>query len=284
MNNVFEKILLSKVSRFVDEFTHDSKDIFVDAKGKIYHNGEFGMYREKIVKELLTNILPKRLSIGSGFIITKEGKISTQCDIVIYDSNNCPLIENEEKQIFFPIECVVAIGEIKSDIKSKSTLRNILLKIQNNKLLRNDIDSSAISIYRNQGVISCINPTICPEDSIVSFLICNKISSINKKKILSNIYDKDSSYSKHNLILSIQDGTFLYIYNNEIHYAPIFDGNPCKDIFVPKDNDNNSHIIVFLNYLYLAITNNSIFKMDISNYLIDKTIKYYDCIKNNKND
>lgn len=30
MNNIFEKLLTSKVSRFADDFTYDSKELFVD--------------------------------------------------------------------------------------------------------------------------------------------------------------------------------------------------------------------------------------------------------------
>lgn len=45
--------------------------------------------------------------------MNSENKISTQCDIIIYDINH-----KTENQKFFPIETVIAVGEIKSDLHS----------------------------------------------------------------------------------------------------------------------------------------------------------------------
>ena len=119
MNNIFEKLLTSKVSRFADDFTYDSKELFVDQgekevidetkKENIYHPGEFGTYREEIVKSFLKSILPQKFDIGSGFIITKKGNVSTQRDIIIYDSQNCPVIESPAKQTFFQLNVLLRL-------------------------------------------------------------------------------------------------------------------------------------------------------------------------------
>ena len=91
MNNILEKLITSKVSRFANDFTYNSKELFINKEGKeveekemVYHPGEFGTYREEIVKSLLKSILPQKFGISSGFVITKNGNISTQCDIIIY--------------------------------------------------------------------------------------------------------------------------------------------------------------------------------------------------------
>ena len=268
---IYNKILDSKIERFIKEFSYNSKDIFLDKNGDIIQPAEFGRYREMIVKELLQTIIPQRLSVGTGFIISKSGAISTQCDIIIYDKNNCPLIENENKQTFFPIECVVAIGEIKSDI-TKSKLKKALIKLQKNKKIRDEINKSTDFIFRKKQNISIIDTSFCPEDSLVTFLICNKITDYNKnlEEYVNNVYINFEQHTKHNMILSVQDGTFIYNYNNDDYYAPIFDGIEATSKFYQAHNDN-SHIIIFLSLLYKAISDNTIFIPELSEYIKNDT-------------
>ena len=101
---ILQMILQSKVEQFVFDYSNNSKALFFDDNGELIHPGEFGMYREKICIDLLRNVVPMRLDFGTGFIIDSKGNVSHQCDIVIYDANNTPLIENNEKQRFYPIE------------------------------------------------------------------------------------------------------------------------------------------------------------------------------------
>ena len=288
MNNILEKLITSKVSRFANDFTHNSKELFINKEGKeeeekekIYHPGEFGTYREEIVKSLLKSILPQKFGISSGFVITKNGKISTQCDIIIYDNQNCPRFESDERQTFFPMECVVAVGEVKSDIQSIEDLNDILNKLQNIKKLREDVSPDAELIYRKKDAISSVDMKHCPEDSIVTFLICNRIKPKNKENVLADVYDSNiKQHNKHNFILSLNDGLYLYHYLNHICYYPIFDGNVCDNIFISKNSDDDySHIITFLIYLYIALSNNSIFRLNISDYLLNQEISYHLCTK-----
>ena len=288
MNNILEKLITSKVSRFANDFTYNSKELFINKEGKeveekemVYHPGEFGTYREEIVKSLLKSILPQKFGISSGFVITKNGNISTQCDIIIYDTQNCPRFESEESQIFFPIECVVAVGEVKSDIRGVEELKQILEKLQDIKKLRDEVNPNSEFIYRNKNVISVVDMEQCPEDSIVTFLICNRIKPQNKENVIIDVYNSNiEQHNKHNFILSLNDGLYLYHYLNHICYSPIFDGNVCDNIFISKNSDDDySHIITFLNYLYIALSNNSIFRLNISDYLLNQEISYHLCTK-----
>lgn len=113
------------------------------------------------------------MEIGSGFIITSTGKVSTQCDLIIYDKNNSPLIENNNKQRFFPIECVVGIGEVKSDLNKKQ-FKDALLKLKNNKQLRNEIPEQSCYIFKHLKDNNNFNAKNNVFDEIITFLICNK--------------------------------------------------------------------------------------------------------------
>ena len=80
----------------------------------LIHPGEFGRYRENICKEFFKNIVPSKYHFADGFIINAHGDISTQCDIILFDPQNTPLIMNDENQRFFSVETVVMVSEVKS--------------------------------------------------------------------------------------------------------------------------------------------------------------------------
>ena len=72
----------------------DSKDLI--------HPKEFGSYRERACKDFLR--------------LVTANEVSTECDIIIYDRQNTPLIEDSQKNTFFPVETVCGIVEVKSDL------------------------------------------------------------------------------------------------------------------------------------------------------------------------
>lgn len=76
-------------------------------------------------------LLKKSYDIGDWFIITSKDTVSTQCDIVIYDNNTIPLIQDNSVK-FFPVETVVGIGEIKSSL-NKTQFKETLQKWQKTK-------------------------------------------------------------------------------------------------------------------------------------------------------
>lgn len=259
---------------------------------RYYIHGEFGVYREKLVAELLKNIIPQRLEIGTGFVITSTGKISTQCDIIIYDKNNSPLIKNDNCQTFFPIECVVAIGEIKSNLK-KTNLKEALQKLAKNKLLRNEIPSNNPYIFKD---FQCekYNAKDNILDEVITFLICNKFDFIydNIVNEMDEIYDNCENYLRHNMVLSIEDGVLMYKgfpKENQFACYPIIQGKKLlnsllkpynkEDIEVKDLNikcNKYEHIIAFLNYMYMGTSTTSILYPEMTNYLtrtrLNKTI------------
>lgn len=52
------------------------------------------MYKERCIKELLSFVSSKSVGISDGFLITSKNSVSTQCDIVMYDKDTIPLIDN----------------------------------------------------------------------------------------------------------------------------------------------------------------------------------------------
>lgn len=266
---IFEKILMSKINSFVQTYSNDSKNIFVDKDGRLIHPGEFGTYREKIVSSMLRCIVPHRLDIGTGFIITADGKVSTQCDIIIYDKNHSPLIENTEYQRFYPIESVVAVGEIKSDL-SKEKLKDALFKLKNFKMLRKNVSTDEHFIYRELNG-SKYSPEYNPYDQITTFLICNKFN-FNYENIvneMNDIYSQCDNYLRHNMILSINDGCLMYKdKNQQFMVYPIIGTEKLRNsLLKPTEFNIYDHIVMFLNYLYMSVSSTTILYPDMSCYI-----------------
>lgn len=278
MNEVFDKLVKSKIEKFVFDYKRLSREVFVNENGDLKHPAEFGIYREKIIKHLIQPFLPSRLAIGTGFIITSKNETSTQCDLIIYDKDNTPVIENEEQR-FFPIECVVGVIEVKSRL-DKSKLKEALIKLSKVKKLRDNV-ASGIYTYKEKNVDVPFNTKINVKDQISTFLICESIE-MNYEKDISTFFnevyaDIDKSLF-HNMVLSIDDGCFLYqSTDHKPMYQSYFDYKKesfCNLFIYPHSlGYNYEHILLFVNYFYLLISSVSVLYIELTEYLGKTRIK-----------
>lgn len=208
-SKVFQALALEKIERLYKSF-ETSKAVFWDeGRNELIHPGEYGEYREKAVKELLELFIPQNLRVSEGFIISSDGDISTQCDIVIYDPNSCPKLTDSAHQKFFPVESVVAVGEVKSNIKSTTELTNILGKLSMVKRMKINIKSP-----RPYRTAKDWKPNMqgYPYDQIFSFLLCKKIPSM---PINAYLYPADiETIYRHNILIDIERGYSAYIFND----------------------------------------------------------------------
>ncbi|WP_019849872.1 DUF6602 domain-containing protein [Desulfitobacterium sp. PCE1] len=76
--------------------------------------GEEGRYKEAVLKNYLRRVLPKNLSIGTGFVRNGD-EITTQIDIIIFD-NTYPLLFSEGDFVITTSSNVIGIIEVKSNI------------------------------------------------------------------------------------------------------------------------------------------------------------------------
>ncbi len=112
---------------------------------QIEHNLSAGEAREGVLRSLLTEYLPKRAGVGRGFVIDSGGHVSKQIDVVIYDAQYAPILDVAGTQ-FFPVETVIAVGEVKTDVVSVETLKNALEKIESVKALDRTTGGLALPI------------------------------------------------------------------------------------------------------------------------------------------
>ena len=140
-NWIYQKLLEEQIQKLINAFDISEgifKKSISPSEKKLFHPGEFGTYRETIVIEFLRFITPRSLAITNGFVITPNNKVSSQCDIIIYDINSIPLVQDSNKDKFIPIESVVAIGEIKSTL-TLIELKNALSKLSKVKKYRSEL-------------------------------------------------------------------------------------------------------------------------------------------------
>lgn len=281
-NKIFTKILDDNIRKFVSEFSEISKNLFYDEEKNLFHTGEYGKYREEIIRKLFRNILYEDLTVSEGFLINNVDQHSTQCDIIIYDKKNTPILKDTNK-LFIPVETAVGVGEVKSTI-SKTEFQSALRKLAANKKLKEFADGKIIK----RGKSGDFSPQLQHCDQLFSFLICKKLNFKVEKIDFDEIYEGIEVRNRHNLILSIEEGLFHYEFNfkllteqeketyknNNVDITkemwvehPNFLNVKCKNYFSKKIKDNPlQHIRDFIASLHYGIHSATILDVDIRQY------------------
>lgn len=293
MGNYLEKILDWNAEILRKHFEHSERIFKKDEEDKIFHNGEYGKYREEACKDFVKSITPGRQDVSDGFLInTEEGDegISTQCDIVVFDKSSPIFSTNHIK--FFTVETVTAIGEVKSTLDT-SGLIDALIKLAKNKEMRvKSLESSDDSEYEeklSKCTVTYRDPQFESEkydpyknhvDHMMSFLICKKIDVVDKKELMIKIekaYDEEdiNEINRHNMILSLEDGLFLYrdpystkYSSSKFNWAyPMMAGQPYKQRFLEiNPEDINYHFKQFAHQLFLGLSMTTVIHPETASY------------------
>lgn len=101
------------------------------------HNLTSGTANEIILRDFLTGLSPRRYQIGQGFICnpTQPNQVSKQCDILVYDQINYPLVHFEGDVKVVWTESVRMVIEVKTKL-GKRDLEEALENIRRAKQLR----------------------------------------------------------------------------------------------------------------------------------------------------
>lgn len=282
MGNYLEKILDWNAEILKKHFDHSELIFNKDDKEKIFHNGEYGKYREEACKDFVKSIIPGGQDINDGFLInTEEGDegISTQCDIVVYDKKS-PIFSTSHIK-FFTVETVTAIGEVKSTLDT-GNLIDALIKLARNKEMRvKNVEYCTVN-YRDPlyEARTSYDPYKYHVDHMMSFLICKKIDVSDKKLLMEKIEEAYVSngiegINRHNMILSIEDGLFLYwdpyktpFYDKEKSWAyPMMAEQPFKQRFIPvTSKDRHYHFKQFAHQLFLGLASTTVLHPETARY------------------
>ncbi|MFZ6049802.1 DUF6602 domain-containing protein [Pseudomonas sp. CR3202] len=84
------------------------------------HNPTTGALAEEVLRQFLKEHLPQLVSVNQGFILDKDGGISKQCDILIYDAHLYAPFYQVGGLVVVPAEAVIAVLEVKTSINKKT--------------------------------------------------------------------------------------------------------------------------------------------------------------------
>jgi hypothetical protein len=114
---------MARVATYVQSLSLLAQQLNEQVHLLIDHPGEKGRAGEHIVRNLIRSVLPKKFSIGTGFIVTSTGKRSPQIDIVLFDEQmNAPISLVGDIGVF-PVECVYATIEVKHTLTSNTLIQ-----------------------------------------------------------------------------------------------------------------------------------------------------------------
>src|SRR5262249_37005209 len=85
------------------------------------HAGERGRNDEERFREFLGRILPRKYSVGSGFVVCSDASVppSSQTDVVLFDEfHNSPL-HRELTAHIYPVEIVYGTVEVKGRLEKR---------------------------------------------------------------------------------------------------------------------------------------------------------------------
>jgi hypothetical protein len=107
------------------------------------HWGEAGRYMEGVLKRFLDSYLPQRFACGTGFV-SDGSRVSKQCDLVIYDCMECPLLFRSNEFVVADKSAVRAVVQIKGTMK-RDELPDAVANIQSVKAIGGDIFGAIFS-------------------------------------------------------------------------------------------------------------------------------------------
>jgi len=82
-----------------------------------------GHLRELFATEALRPFLASQYDVGSGIIVNQNGNQSHQTDLIIYDNRILPPFIKQQNIGVFPVESVLAIIEVKSNLQKKDIIK-----------------------------------------------------------------------------------------------------------------------------------------------------------------
>jgi hypothetical protein len=133
----------------------------------IPHKGELGAEREEIIRKFLQDYLPKRFDVATGFLFDSSGRVSDQLDVIIANTLAAPRFETAGGKRFFPCEAVVAVGQIKSTLSSRSEFGKALKNLESAKRLDRSAGGTAHDILSGEA----LDPLRNHKDQIFTFLM-----------------------------------------------------------------------------------------------------------------
>ncbi len=148
----------------------------------VKHNLTSGEHREIALRSVLRRHLPASVSIGKGFIVTKETS-STQIDILIIDSRKPTLFQDGDLFIVTP-DAVLGVIEVKTRLSGPNKIADALAKLSEVEKMCHDVSRkkrvwSGLFIYEGkdsqlQNLITAAGQAFQQTSCTINCITCGK--------------------------------------------------------------------------------------------------------------
>ncbi len=249
--NVLDALMDTQLASFALDYRQTSHELYYDQPGKrLRHPGEFGGHKERLVRRLLRNFLPGMYDVGEGFVVAPDGSVSHQCDVIVYSPHYAPVLRLSEEQRFFPIESVVAVGEIKSVING-DVLRDAvgkLVRVKEMRLSLSVIEIDDPQVARATGG-GAFDPEWNPWDQVGTFIIGER-TAVSQETVTAIVREATRGRSpslRVNLIASIEDYCTFYrsAPREGYHFDPAHDAWDNPPMYPVEKNTARARLLQF---------------------------------------
>jgi hypothetical protein len=173
---------------------------------------------EKLIREKISLFLPERYMVKQGHVVNPEGKVSPQFDIIIFDRMNTPkFFESQNNTVFYPIESVMAVGEIKKTLMKGDLIEfgkkiRFLKKDMKRLLIENSVFGGNISKKTTISDLATMSTDRKYKNPLFSFIF-----GIDEKKINDIEIDDDYEFMPNDVYV-LNYGFYIYgdIENNRV--------------------------------------------------------------------
>lgn len=226
---------------------------------------------ENLIREKISLFLPERYLVKQGHIINSEGKVSNQFDIIIFDRLNTPkFFESKNETVFYPIESVLAVGEIKKTLRSKDAIEfgrkiKFLKDDMNRKLIKNTVFGGELS--NDASLSDMINMTT---DRKYKNPLFSFIFAIDEEKILDLEVDNYHKNMPNDIyVLNYEFYLFGNIENGHV-ISKLEDETPIINSLVEVKKPGAICLAIMLNQLISHLNKCYIEPFSISEYIANK--------------
>ncbi len=230
---------------------HQMQELFSETLRHVDHPLEVGIARERLLVAFLRRFLPERYGIDTGFVVDTRGNISKQIDIVIYDKVISPIFELPGNIKYFPCECVVAVGEVKSTITNRKTLSDALGKLKSVQELDRFTDKTNLQVAVHGAHGHCnveISPTglaAIPYRTL-SFIFTSR--SMSRKTMVNELKRFCSSNPKQywpNILVDFENYLISYVAKNGSSESLELFPDDAIGLYATKPEEKDNIVLLF---------------------------------------
>ena len=244
-----------------------------DKSAKIHSAGDIrasGDEVEDLIREKISLFLPERYLVRQGHIVNSEGKVSHQFDIIIFDRLSTPkFFESRNKTVFYPIESVLAVGEIKKTLRANDMIdfgkkiKNLKVDM-NRQLIMNTAHGDEINSQTTLADIVTMNPERKFKNPLFSFLFAIDVDNIGDL-----LFDDSCEYMPNDLYV-LDYGYYIYGDKDSKSIKPrIEDEDPIMNSWVRVKVPGAICLAMLFNQLIDHLNQCQIEPFSISNYIAD---------------